>query len=72
LARGAHRWVFSGDTVSFDWEFDATKTYRNILTKTLKTRDGRGSPVVRGDRTIKQRWRTTPARMPGSRREQRD
>lgn len=72
LARGARRWVFSGDVVSFDWKFDSTGTYRNVQVETFETTDKIGQSVERGDRRMKKQWRTATPRMPASRREQRD
>jgi|ERR1043165_3752101 hypothetical protein len=71
LARGAKKWVYKADRVTFDWRLAKDK-YRNIDVATLKTTDKNGVPVVRGDRRSKQTWRTAPPRMPASRREQRD
>ncbi len=71
LAIGAKKWVFAGDTVSFDWEWDPTHKYRNINEATVETRNAKGDSIARGLRGGK-RWRTAEARMPASRREQRD
>lgn len=71
LALGAQKWVFANDTVSFDWEWDKTERYRNVLVKSLVTKAKHGNPVVRGNRGSKS-WRTAEARMPASQREQRD
>lgn len=70
-ALGSKKWVFVGDTVAFDWELAATKTYRNINSATIETWDKNGNPVMRGLRGTK-KWRTADTRMPASRREQRD
>lgn len=71
LALGARKWVFAGDTVSFDWEFDSSGKYRNVVLETFVTLDRNGKRCVRGDRGAK-RWRTAETRLPASRREQRD
>lgn len=71
LALGARKWVFASDTVSFDWDWDETKQYRNVDSKTLIAFDKAGKPVSRGIQGTKP-WRTAPTRMPASRREQRD
>lgn len=71
LAIGARRWVYAGDTVSFEWKWDATKKYRNIRSDSIKVRDKNGAVIergLRGDKPI----RTAEARMPVSRREMRD
>jgi hypothetical protein len=69
-ALGTKRWVYSGDVVSFDWDWDQTRKYRNINTVSISVWDKHGNPVLRGERGSKA-WRTATARMPGSRREQR-
>lgn len=71
LALGSKRWVYVGDTISFEWEWDASKRYRNIDPGSIRTWDKNGEPVERGERGFKP-WRTASARMPASRREQRD
>jgi hypothetical protein len=71
LALGARKWVYSGDVLSFDWEWDESQRYRNILADTIKTRDKYGNVIVRGERSSKP-WRTATTRLPASRREQRD
>lgn len=71
LALGAKRWVFTNDTVEFEWHWDESGLYRNIDPATVRTMNARGETVVRGERGTK-KWRSAPARMPGSRREQRD
>lgn len=71
LALGARKWVFAGDMVSFEWRWNSTRNYRNILRETVQVVDKSGKTVVRGLRGDKPR-RTAPARMPVSRREMRD
>jgi hypothetical protein len=71
LAAGARKWVFSSDTVSFEWQWDASGQYRNIIPETMKTIDKNGNVVSRGNFDWKP-LRTADARMPASRREQRD
>jgi hypothetical protein len=71
FALGQKRWAFKGDTVSFEWSWDATGRYRNIETGTFQAWDKNGEPVERGERGTKP-WRTAAARIPASRREQRD
>jgi hypothetical protein len=70
-AAGGRKWVFSSDTVSFDWEWDASQKYRNIAPASVRTVDKKGNSVSRGDFDWKP-LRTADARLPGSRREQRD
>lgn len=71
IAAGQRKWVFKGDTVSFNWDWDASKKYRNIAVETLHVWDKKGNRVDRGDPYTK-RLRTAPTRLPVSRREQRD
>lgn len=71
FALGTKKWVFKGDTVSFAYRL-VDGQYRNVVRDSIQTLDAKGAPVVRGDRGRKNKLRTAPARMPGSRREQRD
>jgi hypothetical protein len=68
---GFRQWIYRGDTVIFEWEFDATGKYRNINPDTIQVTDKFGKAVIRGERGTKQ-WRTASQRLPASRREQRD
>ena len=68
LALGAKRWVYASDTVSFEWEWDSSRTYRNIKTETLQAWTKAGSPVARGERGTK-KWRTAVTRLPARRSE---
>jgi len=70
FALGSRKWVYQGDTVSFEYTIKQGK-YRNIEKSTLETRDKDGQVVIRGDRGFKPTLRTASARLPGSRREQR-
>lgn len=71
LALGSKKWVFVGDTVEFKWDWDGSGTYRNIVTSSVVTLDNNGDKVVRGERGMK-KWRASSAKMPASKREQRD
>ncbi|HEV2897360.1 MAG TPA: hypothetical protein VGX71_05865 [Pseudaminobacter sp.] len=71
LGLGARKWIYSSDTVSFDWDWDESGRYRNVAPGSVETYDKTGKPVTRGDRGEKP-WRTADARMPASQREQRD
>jgi hypothetical protein len=71
LALGAKKWVFVGDTVSFDWKWDGTGKYRNVDTASVEARNSAGKIVVRGERGTKS-WRTAQTRLPGRRREWKD
>ncbi len=70
LARGARKFVFKDDTVSFDY-YVTEDGYRNILRHSIVCRDKNGKTVLRGDRRNKAQLRSAPTRLPGSRREQR-
>lgn len=39
LALGARKWVYSRDTVSFDWAWDESGHYRNVDTASVMTWD---------------------------------
>lgn len=69
-AFGRQQWAHKTDTVSFDYVI--RKGYKNIVDGTLKVISKAGKEVERGDHGIKPVLRTAPARMPASRREQRD
>lgn len=71
LALGSAKWIYATDTVQFEWQWDESNRYKNIKRETIKTWDKTGVAVVRGNRDSK-KWRTASARMPASRREQRD
>ncbi|MDB4912915.1 MAG: hypothetical protein JWM95_559 [Gemmatimonadetes bacterium] len=70
LALGSQKWVFKTDRVSF--EYERKGPYRNIVKSSIETVDKNGRAVVRGNRDLKTQLRTTPSRLPASRREQRD
>jgi len=70
LALGSQQWVYKSDRVSF--EFELNGGHRNIRKETLITVDSSGRQVIRGNRAFKLQLRSAPARLPGSRREQRD
>lgn len=71
LAAGTKKWVFKNETISFDWQWDSTGKYRNLIPESVKTWDKNGLLVKRGVFDWKP-MRTADARMPASRREQRD
>lgn len=71
LALGSKRWVFKNDLVSFDWDWDDSRKYRNIKPETLQTWDRNGKEVTRGERGSKP-WRFAETRLPVSRREAAD
>lgn len=69
-ALGTKKWVYLGDTVSFEWELKDGK-YHNVKKQTIVTKDKKGQVVVRGDRGFKTKLRSAPSREPVSRREAR-
>jgi hypothetical protein len=70
LALGSQQWVFKSDVVSFDYKIE--NGYKNIIKETIITIDRYGKVASRGNRGFKTQLRSAPARLPGSRREQRD
>ena len=70
FALGFRQWIYKEDTVSFDYEI--RNGYMNIIKQSIVTRDKHGNIVVRGNRNFKPQLRSVPARLPASRREQRD
>lgn len=71
LALGQRKWVFKDDTMSFEWEWDKSNSYRNIISETVRVWNKDGEEIVRGHRGSKV-WRTAITRAPVSRREWRD
>lgn len=71
LAPWSGKFVYNGETTSFDWDWDESRTYRNVDRSTISAFKKNGEEVVRGERGNKV-WRTADTRLPGSRREQRD
>lgn len=71
LNAGSQKFLFKNDTVSFEWAWDDTCKYRNIKPESITVRDESGNSVVRQIAASK-KWRTAEARMPVSRRENRD
>lgn len=71
LAPWAGKLVYKGETVSFDWDWDASQTYRNIALPTLVAHNAAGEAIVRGDRGSKT-WRTAETRPLGRRAEWKD
>ena len=71
FALGAQKWARVGDRISFRYQI-TPEGYRNILPETFRAVDPKGKEQVRGIRGSKPKLRTAPARLPASRREQRD
>jgi len=70
-AVGARKWAFSGDRVTFHYTVDLNG-HRKIRKQSFGTTHKRGKIVVRGNRSAKQRLRSSPTRLPASRPEQHD
>lgn len=71
FGRGKNRRIFKRDTASFDYVV-TEEGYHNVLQHTIRTRDEKGRIKARGDRRWKPQLRSSPTRLPGSRREARD
>ncbi|WP_434380598.1 hypothetical protein [Melittangium boletus] len=72
FARGAKKWAYVGDHVSFTYR--VTKGgHRNVVRGTFQTLDKNGQPIEqRGDRSWKSQLRSAEQRLPTSRRERVD
>jgi hypothetical protein len=66
LAAWSGKFVFKGETVSFDWEWDETNNYRNINVGSVVAFSDDGKHKVRGERGSKV-WRSADMRPPGRR-----
>jgi hypothetical protein len=44
------KWVFKGDTINFDYEWDEGSKKRHILGQSVTAYDRSGAPVTRGSR----------------------
>jgi hypothetical protein len=71
LAPWAGKLVYNGETVSFDWDWDTSRTYRNIALPTLVARTASGTDIRRGERDAKT-WRTAETRLPARRSDWKD
>jgi hypothetical protein len=65
---GFRQWIYKSDTVSFEWEWDASHKYRNIDPDSIVVTDKNGKAITRGERGTKA-WRSATQRAPVSRRE---
>ncbi|MCZ4292054.1 hypothetical protein [Hoeflea alexandrii] len=68
LAAWSGKFVFKGETVSFDWEWDETHKYRNADAASVLAWTADGKQRRRGERGSKI-WRTADTRPPGRRSE---
>ena len=71
LAAHAGKFVYKGETASFDWDWDESGKFRNIEIRSVVAHKPDGSAIVRGNRAPK-RWRTAEAKAPGRRSERED
>lgn len=71
LAPWSGKFAFKGESVSFDWEWDESKTYRNVDRDSFLAFKSDGSEQLRGERGEKA-WRTADTRPPGRRSEWKD
>lgn len=68
LAPWSGKFVFKGETVSFDWDWDESGKYRNADVDTVVAWTPDGKQMRRGERGNKV-WRTAATRPPGRRSE---
>ena len=71
LAPWSGKLVYKGETVSFDWEWDESSTYRNVDRASVVAWSKADEQVRRGERGDK-RWRTADTRLPARRSEWKD
>lgn len=63
LAPGSGKFVYSGEAVSFAWDWDETGNYRNADGLSVVAWGSDGKPQRRGERGNKP-WRTADTRLP--------
>lgn len=68
LATWSGKFVYKGETVSFDWEWDESGKYRNVDVTTVVAVSKASVEIIRGDRGTK-KWRTADTRLPARRSE---
>jgi hypothetical protein len=71
LALGARKWAFLRDVVTFDWNWDESRSYRNVDRDSFKAFRPTGEFVRRGIRGDKP-WRIAETRLPARRKEWKD
>lgn len=71
LAAWSGKFVYRGETVSFEWEWDEDRRYRNIDVTSVVAHKQSGEDVARGERGSKT-WRTADTRLPARRSEWKD
>lgn len=68
LAPWSGKLIYKGETVSLDWEWDASGKHRNVDRASVVAWSKAGEQVWRGERGDK-RWRTADNRLPARRSE---
>lgn len=63
FAPGWVQWAHVSDRISFNWKYDKTGKWRNIVRDTIKVIDKDGKPVTRGSRDFTKPKRTAPYKM---------
>lgn len=71
FAPWAGKFAYKGELISFDWDWDKTGEFRNIVKPSFEAFAKDGTVQIRGDRGDKVR-RTANARPPGRRSEWKD
>ncbi|MBZ9810943.1 MULTISPECIES: hypothetical protein [unclassified Mesorhizobium] len=71
LAQWSGKFVYSGETVSFAWDWGESGKYRNADCLSVVAWDQDGKPKRRGERGSKP-WRTADTRLPARRGEWND
>jgi hypothetical protein len=66
LAPWSGKFVYKREKVSFDWDWDPNRSYRNIDASSVVALTESGEEVRRGQRNSK-KWRTANTRPPGRR-----
>lgn len=71
LAAHSGKFVYKRETVSFEWDWDKSRRYRNVEVTSIVAYNSNGQTILRGDRNPKT-WRTAETRLPAGRRERKD
>src|ERR1043165_9507749 len=71
LATWSGKFVYKGETVSFDWDWDKDQRYRNVDVASVVAWKPNGEQFWRGERSSKT-WRTAYNRLPARRSEWKD
>lgn len=71
FGRGSRKFIQARDRATFDYVV-TPEGWRNVIMRSIVCRDSKGKIVRRGNRSRKPNLRTSPTRVPASRREARD